>query len=90
MCRVVDTVLIDQETVYAPTAARAQNEARTVALQAGDFDMPSRQQVKVHINRALRAHTVEQKLDEIANAIGELARYVEDIEKGKLSRSPTR
>ncbi len=28
--------------------------------------MPSRLQVKVHINRALRAHTVEQKLDEIA------------------------
>ena len=52
--------------------------------------MPSRLQVKVHINRALRAHTVEQKLDEIANAIGELARYVEAIEKEKLSRSPTR
>lgn len=89
MCRVVDSVLIDQETVYAPTAARAQNAASTVALQAGDFGMPSRQQVKVHINRALRAHTVEQKLDEIANAIGELARYVEDIEKDKLSRSRT-
>jgi uncharacterized protein with HEPN domain len=50
--------------------------------------MPSRLQVKVHINRALRAHAVEQKLDEIAMAIGELARYVEDIEKDNLSRSP--
>ncbi|MGC1357323.1 MAG: hypothetical protein WA851_16330 [Xanthobacteraceae bacterium] len=50
--------------------------------------MPSRQQVKIHINRALRARAVEQKLDEIALAIGELARYVEDIEKNKLSSSP--
>ena len=49
--------------------------------------MPSRQQVKVHINRALRARAAEQKLDEIALAIGELARYVEDIEKNNLSRS---
>jgi hypothetical protein len=49
--------------------------------------MASRQQVKVHINRALRARAVEQKLDEIALAIGELARYVEDIEKDNLSRS---
>jgi len=31
---------------------------------------------------------VEQKLDEIALAISELARYVEDIEKDNLSRSP--
>ncbi len=76
----------------ATTAARAQNAASTVATahQAEGFGMPSRLQVKVHINRALRAHTVEQKLDEIANAIGELARYVEAIEKEKLSRSPTR
>jgi hypothetical protein len=50
--------------------------------------MASRQQVKVHINRALRARAVEQKLDEIALAIGELARYVEDIEKDNLRRSP--
>ena len=48
--------------------------------------MPSRQQVKVHINRALRARAAEQKLDEIALAIGELARYVEGIEKENLSR----
>jgi hypothetical protein len=50
--------------------------------------MPSRQQVKIHINRALRTRAVEQKLDEIALAIGELARYVEDIEMGKLTRLP--
>jgi hypothetical protein len=43
--------------------------------------MPSRLQIKTHINRALRAHTVEQKLDEIALAIAELAIYLEDIEK---------
>jgi hypothetical protein len=49
--------------------------------------MPSRQQVKIHVNRALRARAAEQKLDEIALAIGELARYVEDIEKDNLSRS---
>jgi hypothetical protein len=49
--------------------------------------MPSRLQVKLHINRALRARAAEQKLDEIALAIGELARYVEDIEKDNLSRS---
>jgi hypothetical protein len=48
--------------------------------------MPSRLQIKVHINRALRARAVEQKLDEIALAIGELARYVEDLEKDNLSR----
>jgi hypothetical protein len=52
--------------------------------------MRSRLQVKVHINRALRAGTVERKLDEIALAIAELAKYVEDIEKDKLSTSPTR
>jgi hypothetical protein len=52
--------------------------------------MPSRLQVKVHINRALRARATEQKLDEIALAIGELARYVEDIEKDNLSRSRPR
>jgi hypothetical protein len=34
--------------------------------------MASRQQVKVHINRAVRARAMEQKLDEIALAIGEL------------------
>lgn len=50
--------------------------------------MPSRQQIKIHINRALRARALEQKLDEIALAISELARYVEDIEKNKLSSSP--
>jgi hypothetical protein len=50
--------------------------------------MLSRQQVKIHINRALRARAVEQKLDEIALAVGELARYVEDVEKGKLTRLP--
>lgn len=55
-----------------------------------DFSMPSRQQVKVHINRALRARVVEQKLDEIALAIGELARYVEEIEQDKVSRSKAR
>ena len=49
--------------------------------------MASRLQVKVHINRALRARAVEQKLDEIAIAINELARYVEDLEKESLSRS---
>jgi hypothetical protein len=49
--------------------------------------MPSRLQVKVHINRALRAGTVEQKLDEIATAIGELARYIEEIEKEKEKSS---
>jgi hypothetical protein len=49
--------------------------------------MPSRLQVKFHINRALRARAVEQKLDEIALAIGELARYVEDIEKDNLAKS---
>jgi hypothetical protein len=49
--------------------------------------MPSRLQVKVHINRALRARAVEQKLDEIAIAINELARYVEELEKESLSRS---
>jgi hypothetical protein len=49
--------------------------------------MPSRLQIKVHINRALRARAVEQKLDEIAMAINELARYVEDLEKESLSRS---
>jgi Holliday junction resolvasome RuvABC endonuclease subunit len=54
------------------------------------FANASRQQVKVHINRALRARAVEQKHDEIALAIGELARYVEDIEKDELSRSSTR
>lgn len=52
--------------------------------------MASRQQVKVHINRALRARAMEQKLDEIALAIGELARYVEDIEKDSQSRSPSK
>jgi outer membrane murein-binding lipoprotein Lpp len=51
--------------------------------------MRSRLQVRVHINRALRSGTVEQKLDEIALAIAELARYVEDIEKDKLNRSST-
>jgi hypothetical protein len=45
--------------------------------------MLSRQQVKIHINRALRARALEQKLDEIAQTIGKLARYVEDIEKIK-------
>jgi len=60
------------------------------ALQTEDFGMPSRQQVKVHINRALRPRVVEQKLDEIALAIGELARYVEEIEKDKVSRSQAR
>ena len=52
--------------------------------------MPSRLQVKVHINRALRACTVEQKLDEIATAIGELARYVEEIEKEKEKEKSSR
>lgn len=52
--------------------------------------MPSRLQIKMHINRALRARTVEQKLDEIALAIAELAKYVEDIEKDKPSNSSTR
>ena len=47
---------------------------RTFAQNTMDSQMPSRLQVKVHINRALRAGTVEQKLDEIALAIGELAR----------------
>ena len=49
--------------------------------------MPSRLQIKVHINRALRARAVEQKLDEIAIAINELARYVEDLEKESLGRA---
>ncbi len=40
-----------------------------------------------HINRALRARTVEQKLDEIALAIAELAKYVEDIEKDMSNSS---
>jgi hypothetical protein len=52
--------------------------------------MPSRLQVKVHINRALRAHAVEQKLGEIALAIGKLPRYIEDVEKHDLSRLPPR
>jgi uncharacterized protein with HEPN domain len=52
--------------------------------------MPSRLQVKLHVNRALRARAVEQKLDEIALAIGELARYVEDVENDNLSRSRSR
>jgi hypothetical protein len=50
--------------------------------------MPSRREVKIHINRALRSRGAEQKLDEIALAIGELARYVEDVEKAKLGRLP--
>ena len=50
--------------------------------------MPSRRQVKVHVNRALRARAAEQKLDEIALAIGELARYVEEVERSRLSKSP--
>jgi len=49
--------------------------------------MHSRLEIKVHVNRALRAREVEQKLDEIALAIAELARYVEAIEKDKLSKS---
>ena len=49
--------------------------------------MPSRLQIKVHINRALRARAVEQKLDEIAIALNELARYVEELEKESLSRA---
>jgi hypothetical protein len=48
--------------------------------------MLSRSKIKTHINRALRARTVEQKLDEIALAIAELARYVEDIEKEKAKQ----
>lgn len=52
--------------------------------------MHSRQQVKVHVNRALRARTIEQKLDEIALALAELARYVEEIEKDELSKSLAR
>ena len=48
--------------------------------------MHSRGEIKVHVNRALRARTVEQKLDEIAPAIAELARYVKDIEKGEEHR----
>ncbi len=49
--------------------------------------MPSSLQIKVHINRALRARAVEQKLDEIAIALNELARYVEELEKESLSRA---
>jgi hypothetical protein len=45
--------------------------------------MPSRLEIKTHVNRALRARTAEQKLDEIALAIAELAIYVEDLEKNK-------
>jgi hypothetical protein len=52
--------------------------------------MPSRQQVKVHVNRALRARAAEQKLDEIALAVGELARYVEDVEKESEKESLSR
>jgi hypothetical protein len=51
-----------------------------------DTGMHSRGEIKVHVNRALRARTVEQKLDEIAPAIAELARYVKDIEKGEEHR----
>jgi hypothetical protein len=49
--------------------------------------MPSRLEVKRHVNRALRADSVDQKLDEIALAIAELARYIEEIEKDKLKRA---
>ncbi len=48
----------------------------------------ARREVKIHINRALRSRAAEQKLDEIALAIGELARYVEHVEKAKLGKLP--
>jgi hypothetical protein len=62
----------------------------TIHLKTMESRMPSRLQIKMHISRALRARTDEQKLDEIALAIAELAKYVEDIEKDKLSNSSTR
>ena len=52
--------------------------------------MRSRLEVRVHVNRSLRADSVERKLDEIALAIAELARYIEEIEKDKLKRAAAR
>jgi hypothetical protein len=49
--------------------------------------MRSRLEIRVHINRALRAGTAERKLDELALAIGELARYIEEIEKDRQRTS---
>jgi hypothetical protein len=49
--------------------------------------MNSRREIKVHVNRALRSRNIEHKLDEIALAIAELAKYVEDIEKDRLNRT---
>jgi hypothetical protein len=45
--------------------------------------MRSRLEIRMHVNRALRAGSVERKLDEIALAIAELAQYIEEI--GKIS-----
>lgn len=52
-----------------------------------DFRMRSRLEIRVHINRALRAGAAERKLDELALAIGELARYIEEIEKDRQRTS---
>jgi alkylhydroperoxidase/carboxymuconolactone decarboxylase family protein YurZ len=49
--------------------------------------MRSRLEIRVHINRALRAGAAERKLDELALAIGELARYIEEIEKDRQRTS---
>jgi hypothetical protein len=46
--------------------------------------MRSRLEVRMHVTRSLRAHSVERKLDEIALAIAELARYIEEMEKDEL------
>jgi len=42
--------------------------------------MGSRSKVKAHVDRAVRASKVEDKLNEIAKAIYELADFVDDIE----------
>jgi hypothetical protein len=52
--------------------------------------MRSRLEVRMHVNRALRARSVERKLDAIALAIAELARYIEELEKDKLKQAATR
>ena len=72
-------------------AASQLHRDRGLTIRAGadseDFRMRSRMEIRVHINRALRAGTAEQKLDELALAIGELARYIEEIEKDRQRTS---
>ena len=52
----------------------------TKAFFAGRPKMGSKSKVISHTVKALNARTVEEKLDEIARAIAELAKFVDDIE----------